>query len=433
MQRRNRRAGVEDRWRRADGKPSTRAGKGRRWLARFVDDQGHEYSKSFDRKIEAQAWLDEVTASQVIGTYVAPQAGRITIAELHAKWIDTQSHLKETTVSTRGYTWPVHVAPRWGAVAAADIQTTAVKSWVQTLVESGAGAATIENAVSILRQVLEMAVEDRRIAKNPCAGIKLPRRKHRARGYLTHQQVELLASEVNTDATVIRFLAYTGLRWGEMAALRIGDADMLRRRVHIRQAVAEVRGRLVWSTPKSHEQRSAPFPAFLANELAALMVGKNRDDLIFTAREGGVLRVSGWRPRVFNKSVKRLTKTVKDFPAVTPHDLRHTAASLAISAGANVKAVQTMLGHASAVLTLDTYADLFPDDLEQVSTALDEARVKALKSAADQLRTETEEDPDPNNGSESSTSDDASRGGGIRTHDLFVPNEARYQAAPHPA
>ena len=80
---------------------------------------------------------------------------------------------------------------------------------------------------------------------------------------------------------------------------------------------------------------------------------------------------------------------------VTPHDLRHTAASLAISAGANVKAVQTMLGHASAVLTLDTYADLFPDDLEHVSTALDEARAASLKSVADQLRTETEEDSDP--------------------------------------
>ena len=114
---------------------------------------------------------------------------------------------------------------------------------------------------------------------------KLPRRKHRARGYLTHQQVELLASEVNTDATVIRFWPTPDCA-GEMAALHIGDADMLRRRVHIRQAVAEVRGRLVWSTPKSHEQRSVPFPAFLANELAALMVGKNRDDLIFTAREG---------------------------------------------------------------------------------------------------------------------------------------------------
>ena len=98
-----------------------------------------------------------------------------------------------------------------------------------------------------------------------------------------------------------------------------------------------------------------------------------------------------------------------------------------------MKAVQTMLGHASAVLTLDTYADLFPDDLEQVSVALDVARTKSLKSAADQLRTATEEGPELDNQSGPLTCDDASRGGGIRTHDLFVPNEARYQAAPHPA
>jgi len=111
---------------------------------------------------------------------------------------------------------------------------------------------------------------------------------------------------------------------------------------------------LIWSTPKSHECRSVPFPAFLAEELATLMVGKRREELVFTAPAGGVLRVSTWRPRVFNPAVKRLAAKAKAFPTVAPHDLRHTAASLAISAGANVKAVQTMLGHASAELTLDT-------------------------------------------------------------------------------
>jgi integrase len=433
MQRRNRRAGVEDRWRRADGTSSARAGKGRRWLARYVDNQGCENSRSFERRVEAQAWLDEITASQVTGAYVAPKAGRITVRELHAKWVDTQGHLKETTASTRSYTWTTHVEPRWALVAAADVHTSAIRAWVQELAAAGTGVSTIENAVSVLRQVLEMAVEDRRIARNPCAGLKLPRRAHRPRGYLTHQQVELLAKEVALDATVVRFLAYTGLRWGEMAALHVRDADMLRRRVLVRQAVAEVRGRLVWSTPKSYEQRSVPFPAFLANELAALMVDKDRDDLVFTTADGGVLRVSHWRPRVFSPAVRRLTRQIRSFPTVTPHDLRHTAASLAISAGANVKAVQTMLGHASAVLTLDTYADLFPDDLEQVSAALDQARLAALRSTADQLRTEMEQGSDRNVHSEPSTSDNGSRGGGIRTHGLFVPNEARYQAAPHPA
>ena len=82
---------------------------------------------------------------------------------------------------------------------------------------------------------------------------------------------------------------------------------------------------------------------------------------------------------------------------------------------------------------MDTYADLFPDDLELVSAALDKARQAALDRTADQLRTETEKGPDQNHQSGPLTSNDPGRGGGIRTHDLFVPNEARYQAAPHPA
>ena len=433
MQRRNRRAGVEDRWRRSDGSPTARAGKGRRWLARYVDDQGHENTRAFDRKADAQAWLNEITATQITGTYVAPKAGRITVGELRAKWIGTQGHLKETTVATRGFAWSGYVEVRWESVAAADVHSSDIRAWVQGLAKAGAKPATIENALSVLRQILEMAVDDRRIPRNPCTGVKVPRRQHRPRGYLTHQQVELLAEEVGDYATVVRFLAYTGLRWGEMAALRVESFDMLRRRVHIRQAVAEVGGRLVWSTPKSHERRSVPFPAFLAESLAALMAGKQRDDLVFTSPGGAVVRVSTWRPRVFKPAVKRLVNKNPEFPTVTPHDLRHTAASLAISAGANVKAVQTMLGHASAVLTLDTYADLFPDDLELVSAALDDARTRSLKSAADQLRTGTQEGPDQIDQSGPLTCDDASRGGGIRTHDLFVPNEARYQAAPHPA
>jgi integrase len=140
------------------------------------------------------------------------------------------------------------------------------------------------------------------------------------------------------------------------------------------------KGQLVWSPPKSYERRSVPFPRFLAEDLAALMVGKRRDDLVFTARSGGVLRLSHFRPRVFSRASNGLVATVPEFPRVTPHDLRHTAASLAISGGANPKAVQTMLGHQSAALTLDTYADLFPDDLELASAALDQARQAALQA-----------------------------------------------------
>lgn len=175
----------------------------------------------------------------------------------------------------------------------------------------------------------------------------------------------------------MRFLAYTGLRWGELAALRVQDFDMLRRRVNVSRSVTEYNG-LLWSTPKSWERRSVPFPAALADELAALMVGKGRDGLVFTTGRGDVLRVSNYRRWVFAAAVAKCQKADESFPTITPHDLRHTAASLAVSAGANVKAVQRMLGHARASMTLDVYADLFDDDLDNVAEHLD----AAIKSAA---------------------------------------------------
>lgn len=206
--------------------------------------------------------------------------------------------------------------------------------------------------------------------------------KHADRGYLSHTQVADLAAAVARHSEVVRFLAYTGLRWGEMAALRVQDFDMLRRRVNVSQSVTESGG-LVWSTPKTWERRSVPFPAVLADELAALMIGKGRDELVFTDMRGGVLRNSIWRARVFEAAVKACQKADESFPSITPHDLRHTAASLAISAGANVKAVQRMLGHAKASMTLDVYADLFEDDLDAVAVNLD----AAIRSAAYPLRT----------------------------------------------
>jgi integrase len=182
----------------------------------------------------------------------------------------------------------------------------------------------------------------------------------------------VLAATVDRGPEVVRFLAYTGLRSGEMAALRVQDFDMLRRRVNVSRSFTEV-GKLQFRPTKTGERRSVPFPASLADELSALMVGKAREDLVFTSERGAVLRGSTYRPRVFNGAVEKCRKADETFPDITPHDLRHTAASLAISAGANVKAVQRMLGHAKASMTLDVYADLFDDDLDVVADRLDSA------------------------------------------------------------
>lgn len=388
---RNRRAGVEDRWYKTvrdendnvQKVPSANHDKGKRWRARYVDDLGHERAKAFDRKTDAQRWLDsEVTAKLATGTYIAPQAGLITVEAIYESWSAAQVHLAPTTAALRGSVWVTHVKPKWGRVSVVDVKPEAIRAWVAKMVADEVGVPTIYKAYGLLRQVLGVAVDDHHIPRNPCTGVKLPKSVHHDRGYLSHAQVAALADTVDWLPEVIRFLAYTGLRWGEMAALRVQDFDMLRRRVNISRSVTEC-GKLVWGNTKTAERRSVPFPASLADQLAALMVGKGRENLVFTGTRGAVLRGGNYRNRYFNKAVERCKMADETFPDITPHDLRHTAASLAVSAGANVKALQRMLGHAKASMTLDVYADLFDDDLDVVADRLD-AAIKSMTNVRTQ-------------------------------------------------
>ena len=134
-----------------------------------------------------------------------------------------------------------------------------------------------------------------------------------------------------------------------------------------------VNGAVHTGTPKTHASRSVPYPDFLEPALRAGLRGKAPDQLLFGEGDEH-LRLPNSKDGWFAAAVRRARKIDPDLPHITPHDLRHTAASLAISAGANVKAVQRMLGHASAAMTLDTYADLFDDDLDYVAQALSRAR-----------------------------------------------------------
>ena len=202
-QRRNRRSGVEDRWTKtvrdeqgnAKTVPSARQGKGMRWLARYVDDEGRERSKAFARKVNAQTWLDnEVTAKFATGTYVLPEAGKATVAAVHASWSASQSHISRKTAATRRSAWDSRVSPQWADVPVVDVKTAAVRAWVSKMAAEAVGTPTIENAFGLLRQILGAAVEDRRIPQNPCDGVRLPKRSHTDRGYLSHGQVAALAS-----------------------------------------------------------------------------------------------------------------------------------------------------------------------------------------------------------------------------------------------
>jgi len=194
------------------------------------------------------------------------------------------------------------------------------------------------------RGLIRLSVSDRRTLSNPSRGVSLPRKVKKPHVYLGHEQVHALAAASKYPALVL-VLAYCGIRWGEATALRVKHLDMLRRRLMIEENAVQVGSVIEVGTPKNHKKRTVPFPRFLGEYLARQCAGKGRDDLVFPGESGHHLHLA----RVHEDNMSWFGSAVKrtGIPRITPHDLRHSAASFAVSAGANVKAVQKMLGHSS--------------------------------------------------------------------------------------
>lgn len=350
---------------------ATSAGRRYRVVYRKPDrKQGQK--RGFRTKRDAELYLAEVEVSKARGSFIDESSARITIGVLGADWINSQKNLlTPSAYRSLESSWRLHVNPKWGNRAVGSIRHSEAQSWVSELAATMSATSTLR-AHGVMAGILDVALKDLRISSNPARGLTVPKKPRKAHTYLTHDQVDRLALE-SSHSTLVLFLAYTGLRWGEATGLRVKDLDTLRRRVSVIQNAVMVGGHVEVGTPKSHKIRSVPFPEFLTLSLARRCDGKNREQLLFGDGTNH-MRLPHSRAGWFAQAVKRAQETDAAFPRVTPHDLRHTAASLAISAGANVKAVQRMLGHASAAMTLDVYADLFDDDLDAVAVALNHAR-----------------------------------------------------------
>jgi integrase len=300
------------------------------------------------------------------GQYIDPRAGSVRVADLALTWASGLSHLKESTrIRYRGLV-TVHILPAFGSWQVDEVRRSDVQAWVERLSKSGKAPGTVRQCHRAFSLILDTAVDDNRIGRNPARGVKLPRQRRAEPRFLDAAEVARMVEAAGAQGPAVAILALCGLRFGELAALRVRDVDQARRRFTVAGSVTEVSGRLVRSDPKTGRTRSVPYPATLAPMVSLMVSGRGPDEELLTAPEGGTLRLRNWRTRVFDPAARAIGRT-----DITPHDLRHTAASLAIKAGANVKAVQQMLGHASAAMTLDIYAGLFDDDLDAVADALD--------------------------------------------------------------
>jgi integrase len=340
------------------------------YRARYRDPSGRERKKSFTRKTDAQRFLVGVEDAKLRGAYVPPEAGRDGFAEWAERWFRTTLDLKPGTRRTYRQLLDNQVLPTFGRSTLAGVDRLAVREWVAGMVESGLSPSRIRNAHQVLAQVFAAAVEGGRLARNPAAGVRLPKRVEREMLFLDGAQVEQLADAIAPHYRVlVYFLAYTGLRFGEAVALKVRRLDLLRGTCEVVESATEVGSRLEWGTTKTDERRTVRLPRFLAELLGEHLADRpaDPDALVFTAPMGGPLRERKFLHGQLKPAAQRagLPGTLRG------HDLRHTAASLLIRQGASVKAVQKTLGHKSAVVTLDRYGHLWPDELEDLAERLD--------------------------------------------------------------
>jgi integrase len=400
---RHQRAGIDDRWHKRvkgpDGKIQTERsplyGNVTRWRVRWVDEGGKEHTKVFERKLDAQAYLNGLTADVQRGEYVDPRKSSETFGSVAEQWFKTKGHRKPKTLAGYRSLMDTIVLPRWGDVPLKRIDYESYSTWLGGLAVDGSqagkglSASRITQAHQLVGAVLKYAQRTGKIAKNVAAGIKrdedLPQSTEAERRYLSHSELLRLAKATDRFETLTLVLGYCGLRFGEAAALRrrhIGDRELT-----VRASATAVTGKgIVESdTTKAKRARHVPVPepvwARLSKELP-----DDPSALVFPSRKGGHLPLGEYR-WAFDKACRAV-----GIEGLVPHGLRHTTASLAISAGANVKVVQRLLGHATAAMTLDRYGHLLSDDLSGVAEALS----KAIASSAVLLRY-----PEPESSAES--------------------------------
>jgi integrase len=221
--------------------------------ARYRDVGGRQHEKRYTRKVDAQHWLDEQTSAMVTQTWTAPERGRISVAAWAEQWSVAQTGLKPSTLYGYRSILKARIVPRWGSYRLADVTHAEIAAWVAGLVSSDLAPSTVRQAHRVFSLLLTLAVRDGRIPRNPAIGVPLPRVRRADPRFLNRDEVERLAEAAGEYGDVVHLLAYTGLRFGEMAGLRVRRVDFLRKRLTVAESATEVGGTVEYGAPKTHQ------------------------------------------------------------------------------------------------------------------------------------------------------------------------------------
>jgi len=365
--------GVYDRWMKpapgSDSKKKTvrtsRYGQGLRWVGELLSPNGIRHRKSFPSKDAAEAYVADRESDPRRGLYVVPN--KVTLEDdMWPRWPGAKSQLGRTTLAGYDAAWKRDIEPKWASTPLAEIDRASVMEWLPTLrtrSKRELSPSWSRKVAITMRGLLDMGVDARLIPVNPLQrlGKALPQQKASERRYLSVAEVDALIAAMGDNPLPVRVLIMTGIRRGEMAGLQVRDLNSSRTRLRVERDV-DADGDI--DQTKTGRHRDVPLDPDLAAELQAVSKGRTRNDPLLPGPGGEAWRRNTWRP-VWEKA-----RRSAGLDELDTHELRHTAASLAIHSGANVKTVQRMLGHASASMTLDIYGHLWDDELDALPTRM---------------------------------------------------------------
>jgi integrase len=374
---------------------STVKRRGQNWQATYRGPDGRERTRTFARKVDAETWAAEQTATIAHRTWIDPLAGKIPFRNYADAWFATKADVAASTKINIETRLKRHIVPFFGDRQVSSVRPSDVRAFVANLIASGLAPGTVKATYRTLSQVLRQAALDKLIAESPCVGVTLPReRQHEEMHFLSPEQVNVLATAIDDRYRALVYTAaYSGLRAGELVALKVDRIDLLGGSIAVTCAGREIRGHLEFGPTKTGRVRTVAIPRFLAQMLGE-HIGKypSAEGFVFTAAEGGPLRYRNFYERHFRPAVLR-AELAEDLRF---HDLRHTCAAILIANGRHMEEVKDHLGHSSIRVTSDRYGHLFPKARQALAEGLEVTfRQAAPVSPADIPRTQAPVIPFP--------------------------------------
>lgn len=345
---------------------------------RWRDQNGKNRQLTFKAKRDAERCVIRVENELAMSGDTQPLLkSRVTVKEAIDAVLSAEEHrLKPRTYDSYQKIYRKRVTERFGGHRVAVLKRGEIQTWITELVNEGLAAATIKHHYIALRKLFKWAIKEHILVQDPCEHISLPK-PPRNDDYpiLSVSGVERLAETLKDSppyGLLVRFMAFTGLRLGEVAGLRISDVELANRRVLVRQTAQRISGRgWVFGTPKSHRStREVPLldQRLIAELKAHLLAHPNSEQgnaLFWPGRAPGSRAIDF--DRVFDGGSFRRNRfetalQQANLPKMRIHDLRHTAASLWLAAGFQPYEVSRWLGHASVTTTDTIYGHLYATD-----------------------------------------------------------------------